>query len=294
MTALDHPTRRHHRPTCRPARRGVALVVVLWTVAVLATVTAVAAQAARSSAQVTANWRARTIGRAMAESGILAARTMIDDSLRAYATDASQQQAFLTRLTGGTAPDAATPVLSDTLGSGVFAVAVVDVGSRLDVNTAGVEGLAGLLGTVTSPGAAQETARRIDEALHGGVDETAAPARAARDSLAAVLLGRPAPLRRFRPFETLDALQEIPGVDTLALAQVASSLTVDGNGQLNRRTASATVRTVATGSLVDAATRLLIIARGWAPGQPLTREIQAVYDVSPDGLRLVRWREQER
>ncbi len=290
MTALRHVPRSHHGP----ARRGVALVVVLWTVAVLATVTAVAAQAARSSAQVTANWRARTIGRAMAESGILAARTLLDDSLRAYANDASQQQAFLARVTGDATPEAPTPALSDTLGSGAFAVVVVDVGSRLDVNSAGVDGLAGLLRTVTSPSAAQETARRIDDALRGGLDDGATPAGAQRDSLAAALLGRPAPLRQFRPFETLDALHDLPGVDTLALARVAASLTVDGNGQLNRRSASAAVRAAASGALGDATTRLLLIARGWAPGQPLTREIQAVYDVSPDGLRLVRWREQER
>jgi type II secretory pathway component PulK len=276
----------------------VALVMVLWTVAILATVTAVAAQAARSSAQVTANWRARTIGRAMAESGILAARTLLEDSLRAYATDASRRQAFLARITGDAASNAAspagTPVLTDTLGSGAFAVVVVDVGTRLDVNDAGMEGLAELLRSVTTPAAAQETARRVDDALRGDREFSASPAREQRDSLAATLLGRTAPRRQRRPFETLDALREIPGVDTLALTLVASSLTVDGNGQLNRQGASSAVRAAAAGTLVDAATRLLLIARGWAPGQALTREIQAVYDLSPDGLRLVRWREQER
>lgn len=280
--------------TERRARTGVALVVVLWTVTILATVTAVAAQAARQSAQVTVNWRARTIGRAMAESGILAARLQLDDSLRAYATNATRRDAFLTRITSATGPTASVPFLADTVRDGAFAVAVVDVGTRLDVNLADADGLAALLATVTTPTEARTTAARLDAARLDPQTATPSPALARRDSLSAVLLGRTAPTRRLRPFETLDALREVPGIDTLALARIAPWLTVDGAGQVNRRGASAPVIAAASGTLVDAPTRLLLVARGWAAGQPLTREIQAVYDITADGLHLVRWREQER
>jgi hypothetical protein len=78
------------------------------------------------------------------------------------------------------------------------------------------------------------------------------------------------------------------------LAQVAHLLTVDGDGSINRRAAPPEVLAAATGSLVDSPTRLLLIARGWHLGNQLTRQIEAVYDVAPDGLRLVRWREHDR
>ncbi|MBL0171421.1 MAG: hypothetical protein IPP90_11925, partial [Gemmatimonadaceae bacterium] len=147
------------------ARRGVALVVVLWTVALLATVTAVASNAARTSAAITANMRAQITARAMAESGIVAASAWIDDSLRALAGDAARRDAFLSRLepvvTG------ARPLLQDTLTGGVFAVTVVDVSARLDVNNAGADGLTRLFATVTSPPTARAMAERIDALVRG-------------------------------------------------------------------------------------------------------------------------------
>ncbi|MCC6430166.1 MAG: hypothetical protein IT354_04600, partial [Gemmatimonadaceae bacterium] len=122
-------------------RRGIALVVVLWTVALLATVTAMASSAARTSAAVASNSRAQAVARAMAESGIVAATSMMDDSLRAYRGDATRRSAYLNRLDR---PNAATParaLVEDSLAEGAFAVAVVDVNARLDVNNAGADGL---------------------------------------------------------------------------------------------------------------------------------------------------------
>ena len=108
------------------------------------------------------------------------------------------------------------------------------------------------------------------------------------------MLGREASPGRRRPFESLDELRELPGADVNMLAQVAEFLTVDGDGSINRRAAPPEVLASATGSLVDSPTRLLLIARGWQRGHPLTRQIEAVYDVADDGLRLVRWREHDR
>lgn len=289
-------------------RRGIALVVVLWTVALLATVTAMASSAARTSAAVASNSRAQAVARAMAESGIVAATSMMDDSLRAYRGDATRRSAYLNRLGR---PNAATParaLVEDSLAEGAFAVAVVDVNARLDVNNAGADGLAMLFATVTSPGVAREMGARIDAAVRGdpfgrpdaiGGSATDADAaemaqRASRDSLTAALLGRENASPYRRPFESLDELRALAGLDVRVLDAVASSLTVDGDGRINRQSASAVIRAAASGSLVDAPTRLLLVSRGWQRGHPLTREIQAVYDVSDDGLRLVRWRELDR
>ncbi len=282
---------RHCFRTTR-SRRGVALVVVLWTVALLATVTAVASNAARTSALVASNLRAQTMARAMAESGIVAASTMIDDSLRVLAVNQSARDAFLGRLEP--TASGALPLVQDTLGSGVFAVTVIDVSARLDVNDAGADGLTRLFSTVTSPAVARAMGEIIDGIVRGERSAFDDAALHARDSLEAVLLGRTAGPRTRRPFESLDVLRDVPSLDLSVLARVAPLLTVDGNGTINRRAASREVLAAASGSLVDAPSRLLLIARGWQRGHPLTRQIEAVFDVSTDGLRLVRWREHDR
>lgn len=275
--------------TRRGPRRGMAIVVVLWTVVLLATVTAVASSAARSSASVATNVRATATARSMAESAIIAATSRIDDSLRAYPAEDGRRRDFLSQLEPSA--DNALPYLQDTLGDGVFAVTVVDVSSRLDVNNAGVDGLARLLATATTPAAARRMAERIDAAVRGESRLPDDERLRARDSLNAMLLGRELQPRRRRPFETLDDVALVPGVDPAVLARVASFLTVDGDGNVNRRGASREVLAAASGSLVDAPSRVLLIARGWQAGHPLTRQIEAVYDVGETGLRLVRWRE---
>ena len=276
----------------RRARRGVALIVVLWTVVLLATVTAIASAAARSSAAVAANARAQATARAMAESGILAARVLIDDSLRVLAPVEGAREEYLSRLEPASAH--AQSLVQDSLADGVFAVAVVDVSSRLDVNNTDADGLTRLFATVTSPAEARAMAERVTSFVRGDQSGAAYERMQSRDSLEAALLGRDANPRRRRPFESLDELRELPGINEAVLAQVAHFLTVDGDGTVNRQAAPREVLASATGSLVDTPTRLLLVARGWHRGHPLTRQIEAVYDIAPDGLRLVRWREHDR
>lgn len=279
------------RHTAHRGRPGIALVVVLWMIVLLATATAIAGNAARMSSRVAANTRAQSTARAMAESGIIAASMMINDSLQRLTQNDAQRQTFLGSLEPRTA--SAAPFMQDTLASGVFAVTIVDVSARLDVNSAGVDGLTRLFSFVTTPESARRMATDIDNLAHASVnaDNAIASARAQRDSIAAALLGRSDSPRMLQPIQTLDALHDIPGMDIVALQKVAEFLTVDGNGQINRRAASREVLASASGSLVDAPSRLLIIARGWYAGHPLTRQIEAVYDVAENGLRLVRWRE---
>ncbi len=296
-------------------RRGVALVVVLWTVAVLATVTALASSAARSSANVTDNQRALATARSMAESGVIAAIALVNDSLSVFASDSVRRDAFLNALdasgveasgasnpsTSAASGGAAQPLVQDTLADGVFSVVMVDVSARLDVNNSDEKGLTTLWSTVTDAAEARAIATRIARRVRGDDAPTSDAfrsrddeARATRDSLGAALLGKPTAMPLRDPFESLDELLEIPGVTAEQLATLAPLLSVDGDGSINTRTASATVRRAATGSLVERPTRLLCIARGWQRGHALTREIQAVYELAENGLRLVRWRETTR
>jgi type II secretory pathway component PulK len=203
-------------------------------------------------------------------------------------------------------------VLQDTVGDGVFATAVVDVSARLDVNTAGADGLQQLLATVAPPGEARRIAEAIEARVRGdasgdvsgnapgtvaGVTSTQTEAmqqRLARDSVVAALLGRAPTSRVMRPFASLDELLTVPGMQSAWLDALAADLTVDGDGRVNRRSASRRVLAAATGTLVDRPSRVLLIARGWRRDHVLTREIQAVFDVMGAELRLVRWREQDR
>jgi type II secretory pathway component PulK len=285
------------RRTVGRARHGAALVAALFTIAVLASLTAVASSQARQSAAVVQNRRSQAAARAMAESGVIAARLRIESQLAAVAGDSVRTDALLAALTAAAdAPDARGALLQDSIGDGVFAVVVVDVSARLDVNTAGAEGLQRLFATVTSASEAQQVADAIDARVRGSglVNDANAQARRVRDSIGAVLLGRSPSSRAMQPFRSLDELLTVAGMRTEWLNAVAGDLTVDGDGRVNRRAASARVLAAATGTLVDRPSRLLLVSRGWRSGQVLTREIQAVYDVIGTELRLVRWREQDR
>jgi len=111
-------------------------VVALVTIAVLASVTAIASSQARQAASVVDNRRSQATARAMAESGVLAARAHIETRLREAGADSTQRDRVFDALLAGTGS-----VVQDTVGDGVFATAVVDVSARLDVNTAGADGL---------------------------------------------------------------------------------------------------------------------------------------------------------
>lgn len=279
------------------ARHGAALVAALFTIAVLASITAVASSQARQSAAVVQNRRSQAAARAMAESGVIAARLQIESQLAAVSGDSVRTDALLASLTtAADTPGAGRALLQDSIGDGVFAVVVVDVSARLDVNTAGAEGLQRLFATVTTASEAQQVASAIDARVRGGalVEDANVQARRARDSIGAVLLGRSPSNRAMQPFRSLDELLTVAGMRAEWLNAVAVDLTVDGDGRVNRRAASARVLAAATGTLVDRPSRLLLVSRGWRSGQVLTREIQAVYDVIGTELRLVRWREQDR
>ncbi|MBL0937940.1 MAG: general secretion pathway protein GspK [Gemmatimonadaceae bacterium] len=283
-------------------RRGSALIVTLVLVLLLTAATAAAARGARSSGLVASNQQAQAVARAMAESGVLAARHRLESAMRAAPDSQARMQIFDGLEGPSTSVAAPLPFVADTLGDGVFATAVVNASARLDVNAAGFEGLSRLFRTVASPSDADRVASLIASRVSGSMANAAQRARAERmqsqDSLVDALLGRtqgPSARRSgILPFESLDEVDGFVGGEAPWLSTLAPLLTVDGDGSVDRRHAPQTVLAAAAGSLVDAPTRIVFVARGWMSGHALTREIQAVYAVEGAELHLVRWRERDR
>ncbi len=277
-------------------RRGVALLLVLWLVVLMATVTIAASTAARSSGDLVTARRAGATAQSMAESGVTVVVATISDALRQIRNDSTATNAYLNALDAATNSGVTVlkGIATDTLGNGAFAIAVIDVEARLDVNETGEAGLTKFFSDYVAPTDARLIAEHIAQRVKGeGVAvDSSEIIRATRDSIARALLGRDGqPTRLRHPFESLEELLQIQGIDEKLLARVGPLLTVDGDARVNRASAPPGVIAAAGGSLVDAPSRLLIVTRGWQIGHPLTHEIQAVYDVGPNGLTLVRWRE---
>ncbi|MGV3711299.1 MAG: hypothetical protein ACO1Q7_20935 [Gemmatimonas sp.] len=283
------------------ARRGVALLLALWLVVILATVSIAASGAARGSSSLVLARRAGATAQSMAESGVTAARVAIDDSLAAYVNDSLARDAFLNTLDQGANTGTRNNrsslgrTTSDTIVDGAYALAVVDISSRLDINSAGESALATFLTPYAGAVDARQLAERIAARVRGDAyaGDSAGRARIARDSTIRALLGQSGTSNTARnPFESIDQLAEIPGMTERLVASIAPFITVDGDATINQRTAPTSVLSASPGgTLVDRPSRLLVVSRGWQLGHPLTREIQAVYEVTPTGLALVRWRE---
>jgi general secretion pathway protein K len=258
------------------SRRGIALVLVLWIVVILGGIGTVVVRGARTSAGLALNVRASAVARYAAESGIEATVADIERMLGAT-NDSVQRATSLNAL-------AVTPRDSIALGEGRVMMSIADPSTRLDVNEAPEANLALLLSRLGTLPRASSTARAIRQWIErpaGGNDgRFVAP-------------GSSTP-RYVTPLRSLEELRAIPGVDVELLERAAPYLTIDGDGTVNVRAASDTVLAAAFGERRDEPSRLLLVARGWQAGHPLSHEIQAVYAVSGARLVLVHWREQER
>lgn len=246
----------------RGGRKGVALFLVLWLVVALGAAGAGVVRATRTAHGVADNARAAVVARAAAESGVEATVAAIEDTLARLAGTAERPD-WLNALVARPAP------VEGSLGDARFAVAVVDASARLDVNAATEAALGRFFSQFTDPAAAASIARAIRARIDGRG-------------------GRAQPLR------ALESLRAEGLVPDAILRRAAPYLTVDGDGSINQRGASDTVRAAATGELRDDPGRLLIISRGWLSGHPLTHEIQAVYAISGDRLVFSHWRERGR
>lgn len=250
------------------SRRGVALILVLWIVVILGGLSATVVRSARTSTSIASNARAALIARAAAESGVESIVAAIEDTL-SQLVDAEARKDWLNALALPAARD------SFSLGDGQFSVAIVDVSTRLDINAATEPSLQAFFSQFTDPGEAAAIAR----AIRNHID----PSGSARDSAAVSL--------SVTPIRSLEELRVARLVPTPILERSAQYLTVDGDGVINARTASDTVRVAATGELRDEPSRVLLISRGWVSGHPLTSEIQAVYAITGNRLVFSHWRE---
>ena len=248
---------------CSSSRRGVALILVLWVIVILGGVAAAVTAGARTSSDVTANARARAVARYAAESGIVAATAVLRETLDRTSENATKRQAAL-----NDAANALGGSASFAMGDAEVRVVMVDVSARLDVNAAPEEALAALFARAGHARFAANAAR----AIRRHIDSIPGQANL---------------------FTSLDEVAALPAVGAPLIAAAAAWLTVDGDGQVNRTTAPPVVLGVARGSLIDEPSRILLIARGWQRGHPLTHEVQAVYAIQGSQLAFVRWRERD-
>jgi general secretion pathway protein K len=268
-------------------RRGVALIFVLMLMVALGLVAAEVGRDIRTEAAFTTNLRARTVARYAAESGVEAALARFEMLLDS-ATTPAEQVALFRDLRGQLAP------LQDVaVGDGRFEVAAVDLNARIDLNRTD----AGSLERFLRQFANGDQARQIVTAL------------------------------RKQPLARIGELADVPGVgDALAL-RLAPYVTVWGDGLINLNTAPESVLAALPGIDADVARgaiqrrdageamaatalgpagapvpsrlvtatpkRLLIVARGWMAGLPLTHEVQAVYAISGHHLELQAWQERD-
>ena len=255
-------------------------MLVLWLIVVLGLVSVAIVRGTREAAALSGNARARVVGRYAAESGVAAATAAVELALAARA-DTVERQHYLDHL------DAALPQRGETaLGDAVFSVALVDVSARLDVNNTDEQALARFFAQF-DPSAAAGTALAIrrfidrDEVTAGGGSQSNSGSSGSSSLIAA------------RTVRSLDELEQVPGVSLGLLRAAAPYLTVDGDGKINRVTASDTVMIAAGGSVQDEPSRIIVVSRGWLRGHSLTHEIQAVYAITGNRLTLVRWTERD-
>jgi type II secretory pathway component PulK len=266
------------RPAARP---GVALMLVLGIIVILGTIASAIALATRSTTTIAANYRARVVARYAAESGVTIATAELEQNLAALA-DTAPRRLYLNHL------DMALGNSNKiALGDARIAVGLVDVSSRLDVNNADVSSLRRLFSFFTDAPEAAHAASAIRAYIGGGLNPIAA------EEPAPLGLSATTGLQAARPLRSLDELSEISGVPSRLAEKAAEYLTVDGDGTINRATASAPVLAAAGGELRDEPSRILVVSRGWQEGHPLTHEIQALYAISGNKLNLVRWRERD-
>jgi len=242
------------RGCLRRPRRGVALMMVLWLIVVLATIGAGTLRDTRAIGRVAGEERAHAIARYAAASGIEALVAEIEDSLRAIRAG-QMRRAWLNTLalTGGR---------KDTvmLGDGRFAVTVSDVAARLDVNAASELSLRGFLSHFTDLASAGYMARRIRAWLEEGTG---------------------------RRLVRLDELRERGLLPAPLLARAAPHLTVHGDGAVNSETAPHFVLAAALGKLRQEPARLVLESRGWKARHSATYHVQAVFAITGDRLVLV-------
>lgn len=259
-------------------RRGVALVTALVLILILGAIATSVTSSAYSVSDTADNLRNRSIARYAAESGVVLARSRIEEKL-SLLKDSTAIKSYMNGL-----EMSSSSAMVESLGAGRFQVAIVDVNSRLDVNSASAEQLTVLFSSLTTPGEARSAATAIRNRIdYGHISDSV------QDILHAGIAKPP----YATPLRSLEELNGITGVSPTVARAAAPFLTVDGDGRINAASASPAVMASAGGDLRDFPSRVLLISRGWNDVHPLTFEIQAVFAVEYGKLVMVSWRERD-
>jgi general secretion pathway protein K len=184
--------------------RGIALVVVLWTVTLLAIIAASFAYTVRIESTLAANVVGRAKARALAEAGI------------AYAVFDLLRPIQLRRFT----PDGA-PYPWD-LGAGAVIISIRDAGGLIDLNTASRELLGGLL---AAAGIAEENRNPLLDAIEDWRDPDNAPRLQGAEDEDYIAAGLPYGAKD-GPFEDVAELQQVLGISLELYQRIENLLTV--------------------------------------------------------------------
>jgi type II secretory pathway component PulK len=272
-------------------RKGVALIFVLWLLVLIGLAAADVVTRARTESAMVTDMRARALGQYAAESGILLMTSTIESLLDSATTPAQRATVFHALEIESTVPH------EQVLGAAHFAVALIDLNARLDVNRTDPKTLSALFRQFTGGSAEdivaalkQEPVSRFPElARVPGIDDDLAVAVA--------------------PYVTVwgDGLIDINAAPEQVLASIATVGQAGAQSIIARRAQG--VLTSADGFrgspaggpvaidaplLTIAPSRIMLVSRGWQPGTPLTHEIQAVYLVISNRLVLQSWEERDR
>lgn len=275
-------------------RRGVALIFVLCVLIVLAGIAVEVGRMARFEANIVVTLRSRTLARYAAESGVTAATAGIETMLDSL-PDAPERAASFRRL------DARLASLRDAeIGGARFGVAVADLNARIDLNHAEAPMLQAFFRQFTSESRAEiivaslkaKPLERIGELLAvPGMDDKLALAVAPYVTVWADgvinINSAPEPVLAALPGVGVAMAKSIVGQreSGVVFTPAASALT------------QASVESVGAASplaealVTTSPNRLMIIARGWQDGAPLTHEVQAVFAVVGTRLVLQAWQE---
>jgi type II secretory pathway component PulK len=275
-------------------RRGAALLLVLGLLVVLGGVAAEVARIARLETALVQGERARTVARFAAEAGVVAARVRVEqllDSLRSYEERPAAFRALDVRM---------EPLQEVALGDARFGVAVVDLNARLDLNRADAATLRAFLAQFAGASRADAITAALKEQPLWRLSE-----------LAAVPGVDAALAREIAPYVTLsgDGIVNVNSAPEPVLAALGGLGEAGARSVVARREAGELFTTPAairpptgagsagSGAVFPAVstmpTRLLVVARGWRAGHPLTHEVQAVFSVAGQRLVLQGWRERD-
>lgn len=205
--------RRQYRGRSRAsAQRGIALIAVLWGIAILSIMAAAFLAETRSQGTIARNLLENAKAQALADAGVY----------RAIAGILSIDPAIAWRADG--------TAYSLPLGEGIVVITIADEGGKVDLNRAQDRLLTGLLRVL---GVQEDEAAALIDTIRDFADrdDTRRPAGAEDNDYVAAGLGWGA---KDAPFESVEELQQVLGMSRSLYDRLAPFLTVySGRAQIN-------------------------------------------------------------